>query len=128
MNRTRNDVFAWQGFPLALQRIRIGIVRGPDALPGSRYRAHERYYLMHECRQEDVEARSLFDAAFDRDAAAMLDDDAVHQGEAKAGALADRLGGKERLEDAGQRLRIDAAAGIADGEANGRYRRAVGIG
>ena len=54
----------------------------------------------------------------DGDTAAELLHHAQHLGEAEAGALADLLGGEERVEDAGTHVVGDAGAGVADGEAD----------
>ena len=48
--------------------------------------------------------------AVDRDVAVRLLDEAVHHAQAKPGALADLLGGEERLEGARQHLRRHAVA------------------
>src|SRR5439155_23260751 len=50
-------------------------------------------------REVDGEARPLVRGAVDGDVALALLDDAVHGGEAQAGALARSLGGEERLEE-----------------------------
>ena len=46
--------------------------------------------------------------AIDGDPAPVLPDDSVDNGEAQAGALADFLGGKKRLENACEVLRADS--------------------
>ena len=66
--------------------------------------------------QVDLERGALPRLAVDRHESAALLDDAVHRGEAEAGALAHALGGEERLEDVPQRLRIHAGPGVGDEE------------
>src|SRR5262245_38990949 len=61
-------------------------------------------------RQEDAEAGAFAGAGVHVHAAAVAGDDAVTDGQPQAGALADRLGGEERIEDVGQVLSGDAAA------------------
>lgn len=53
-------------------------------------------------------------AVGDLDAAAVLADDAPANGEAQAGAVADRLGGEEGIEDVVQVLLGDAGAGVGN--------------
>ena len=65
-------------------------------------------------RQVDAEGRALADLAVGEDVAARLLDDAVDGGQAEAGALADILGGEERLEDLGHDLGRHAGAGVLD--------------
>ena len=48
----------------------------------------------------------------------MLFDDGIDSGEAQPGALADRLGSKERFEDSGFGGFIHTAPGISNGEAD----------
>ncbi len=66
--------------------------------------------------QVDRERRSLARLAVDVDEAVVLLDDAVDRGQPEAGALADVLGGEERLEEVGQRLLVHAAAVVAHGQ------------
>jgi len=47
--------------------------------------------LSRRHREIDVEARAHADAALDRDAATMLGDHAMHDGESQTGAFADML-------------------------------------
>ena len=56
--------------------------------------------------------------AVNGDGATVAADDAVNDGEAEAGALADGLGGEEGIEDAVEGGAIHAAAVVADGEAD----------
>ena len=60
-----------------------------------------------------VNERALERRAFDGDVAAELLHHAVHRGQAKAAALARRLGREERLEDPLPRGLVHAAAGVA---------------
>src|SRR3954471_9487798 len=62
----------------------------------------------------DGEGGSLARRAVHLDVAAVALDDAVHDGEAEARALAHVLGGEEGVEDAGQDVRGDARAVVAD--------------
>ena len=64
------------------------------------------------------------------DEAAGLLDDAVDHRQAEAGALADLLGGEERLEDLLQHVRRDAGAGVLDLDQHvvGRRQFAIGEG
>ncbi len=62
-------------------------------------------------RKIDREGRALAGFGIDEDIAARLLDDAVHRRQAKPCALADILGGEERLEDA--RLDVGGHAGAA---------------
>src|SRR5258706_8742353 len=68
----------------------------------------------------DIDAKSgaLADLAFDFNPALVLFDNAVNGGKAEAGALADVLGGEERLEDAGDVFLRDAAAGVGFADAD----------
>ncbi len=59
-------------------------------------------------RQPDLGGRAFAHAALQGEAAAGLLGQAVHHREAEAGALADALGGEERLRRARQRLRVHA--------------------
>ena len=63
-------------------------------------------------RQVDAEDRPFARLAFHEHETAGLLDDAVHGGQAQAGALAHLLGGEERLEHLVQVLRRDADAGV----------------
>ena len=54
------------------------------------------------------------DLGVGEDVAARLLDDAVDGRQAKAGALADFLGGEERLEHLAEHVGRDAAAGVGD--------------
>ena len=65
-------------------------------------------------RQEDPERGTLVGFGVDIDETAGLLDDAVDRGEAEAGALADFLGGEERLEDLVDDVGGNAGAGVAD--------------
>ena len=65
-------------------------------------------------RQIDLERGALADLALHRDEAAGLLDDAVDGRKTKARAVADRLGGEERLENLGLVFRRDADAGVGD--------------
>jgi hypothetical protein len=62
----------------------------------------------------DLEGGAVTGLAVDHDPAAGLLDDAEHGRQAEAGALTDRLGGEERLEDPGPGRRLHADAGVAD--------------
>ena len=66
--------------------------------------------------------------AVDLDVAVRLLDEAVDHAEAEAGALADFLGGEERLDDLVEQMRRDAAAGIADGDQHVGSRRHLVVG
>src|SRR5690606_3497116 len=68
--------------------------------------------------QIDVKGRSLADVAGNPEEAAVAAHDAEDGGEAEAGALADALGGEERLEDLVEVFGGDADAGVADGQAH----------
>src|SRR6185312_7908900 len=63
-------------------------------------------------RNEDAETGAMTRPAGGYDDAAMRRDDAMHGGETEAGALADLLGGEERLEHALHGARIHAATGV----------------
>ena len=76
-------------------------------------------------RQVDAERGAAPELAVHRDAAAEVGDDAVHQRQPEPGADADLLGREERIEDALEHLRRDAAAGIADREADVARRPAA---
>src|SRR5688572_11489241 len=58
------------------------------------------------------EARALADHAFAVDRAMMLAHDAVGDGQTKARAVADRLGGEERVVNPGEVLARDTRPGI----------------
>jgi hypothetical protein len=90
--------------------------RGPDRTAGPAGRLRSSRAL----RQRDVHAHGGAGAelAFGDHVAAELAHDPVDAGEAETGALADRLGGEERLERAGQRLGAHAA--VAGSAAIGR--------
>ena len=55
-------------------------------------------------RQVDDDGGALAERALDVDMAPRLGDEAVHHAQPQARALADLLGGEERVEDARQRL------------------------
>ena len=65
-------------------------------------------------RQQDAERRALAGLAVAEHVAAGLLDDAVDHRQAEAGALADLLGGEERLEDLVLDLGRNAVAGVLD--------------
>src|SRR6185369_375671 len=69
-----------------------------------------------DARQIDVERRALTGCAGDFDRAAVAGHDAVDDGKAEPGALADLLRRKKWLEDAADCRHIHAVAGIADGK------------
>ncbi|MEJ0070988.1 MAG: hypothetical protein WDO24_22180 [Pseudomonadota bacterium] len=62
----------------------------------------------------ESEGRAHAKLAVDADMAAGLLDESEHHAETQPGALADRLGGEERLEDLGQRLGRDTDSRVAD--------------
>ena len=64
--------------------------------------------------EEHAEGGAHADFARDLDPALVLFHDAVNGGQSQAGAAADFLRGKERLEDARQHFRVHAAAGVLD--------------
>ena len=68
-----------------------------------------------DSRKIGAESSAALRLAVDEDKAAALLHDAVHRGEAQAGALG-ALGGEERLEDARLGFAVHADAGVADGE------------
>ncbi|OFW47923.1 MAG: hypothetical protein A3J29_21025 [Acidobacteria bacterium RIFCSPLOWO2_12_FULL_67_14b] len=88
---------------------------------GRRRRAGRRHGFGWRGREEDAELGALAVSALDGNRAAALLDDAVHDGQTKAGALAGRLGGEERLEDPGTRRLIHAKTVIDDSE-DGEFR------
>ena len=61
------------------------------------------------------------------DPALVLLDDAIDGGQAQAGAAVQFLGGEERLENPAQVLRRDAAAGVAEGQADVAARGRLGV-
>ena len=63
-------------------------------------------------RKFEDEPRALADDALAVDRAVVLAHDAVGDGQAEAGALADRLGREERIVDAGEVLARNAGAGV----------------
>ena len=67
-------------------------------------------------RQVQPEGRALALGAVDPDMAARLLGEAVDHRQPEAGALADRLGREERLEDLRERVRRHADAGVADAD------------
>ena len=69
-------------------------------------------------RQVDVEAGAAAGLAVALDPAVVLLDDAEDHRQPQAGALARRLGGEERVEDARQVLRGDADAGVGHAQAD----------
>src|SRR5580658_1742421 len=70
-----------------------------------------------QCRQDDVEPRPLAGRTLDLDSPAMVLDDAVHDGEAEPGALADLSRGEKRLEHPSLRRRVHPAPRVRNGEA-----------
>src|SRR5947208_3070938 len=102
---------------LACARRRF-VVDDQDALPlaarNGRLLLFGRRHRAVDARQIDGEGAALADAARDVDRAARVGDDAVDQRQAEAGALADFLGGEERLEDARDGRLVHAAAAIGD--------------
>ena len=80
-------------------------------------------------RQEDFEDRALAEAAGDLDPALVLLDDAIDRRQPEPGALANFLGGEERLEYARQMFRRDARARVAYRQTNKlpRPRFAIGL-
>ena len=80
---------------------------------GLRRRPGEPLAALLHLGQVDPEGASLARLAVDPDVAVALLHDAVGRREAESGAVADRLGGEERLEDLGLGRRIHAAAGVA---------------
>ena len=71
---------------------------------------------------------ALAEPAGDLDPALVLLDDAIDRRQPEAGALADFLGGEERLEDPRQMFRRNARAGVAHRQTNklpGRASRLV---
>src|SRR5580658_5413126 len=69
-------------------------------------------------RQINMESGAASYFALHHDVSAALLHDAVHGGEAEAGALTFLLGGEERLENSRLGLLVHAAAGVADGKQN----------
>ena len=67
-------------------------------------------------RQEDLHGRALAAPALDTHAAVRLLGEAEDLAEAEPSALADLLGGEERLESLGADLVAHAVAGVADGD------------
>src|SRR5690348_6511191 len=65
-------------------------------------------------RQDHPEAGALAGGAFDFHASGMVLDNPVGNAQSQTGAVADRLGREERIEDLGQDLRRDAAAVVGD--------------
>ena len=66
-------------------------------------------------RQAEMHRRAPADRAVDADEAVGLAGEAVELAQPQAGALADRLGGEEGFEDAGQHVRRHAAPAVAHG-------------
>ena len=77
--------------------------------------------------QVDFKHRAFAEFAGDFDPAAMLLHDAMHGGEAEAGALALLLRGEEGLEDALQLLGGNAAATVADAQADRGAGPGIGL-
>src|SRR5262249_36513094 len=71
--------------------------------------------LLAGARQVDLDGRAVTFLAVDLDVAARLLDQPVDHAEAETGALADLLGGEERLEHLVHDGGGNAAAGVADG-------------
>src|SRR5713226_9657502 len=94
--------------------------RGGRNLALTRLRSHGRYN--GKLHKERGAASGL---ALDRNLAAMLLHDPVHDGKAQAGAHADRLGGEERIEDARSNLGRDAGAVIGHFERQPLLRDAL---
>ena len=67
-------------------------------------------------QQQDRDRGSLAEFAFDLDRSAGLVREAMDLRQAEAGALADRLGREERIEDLAQDVGSDAGAGIRDAD------------
>ena len=79
-------------------------------------------------RQLDRERGALAELGLDLDRAAVALDELVHDRQAEAGALADVLGGEERIPDPRQDLGRDARAVVADLDLDAvRRRRVVSI-
>src|SRR5204863_9521908 len=68
--------------------------------------------------EKNLEGRSHHELADDLDPALVLLDDAIDGRQTETGAFANALGGEERLENVGERVRIHAATGIADLQAD----------
>ena len=103
------------------------VVDHQDGRGGAR-RSHRRRALGRDVGrgQVDVDGGTPALLGVDGDAAAGLGDDAVDGGKSQAGALARRPGGEEGLEGTGHRLRVHAAAGVADGEFRAQPRPGPG--
>ncbi len=98
-----------------------------DRLPPSR--GHRRFLDLRrhgwfvDTRQIDLERGASPHFAVHPDMATGLLHDAVHHRQAQAGALPLLLGREEGLEDLGQDLLLDPAAGVADGQHHVAARR-----
>nr|GEU28229.1 hypothetical protein [Tanacetum cinerariifolium] len=86
-----------------------------------------RVFRLARARQVQLDGRALAHLAVDLDVAARLLDQAIHHRQAEAGALAFRLGGKERFERLRQHLCRHAAARVADGNHDVLAGRDVGM-
>jgi hypothetical protein len=78
-------------------------------------------------RQEEPHARPLAGPGADLHMPARLLDEAVDLAQAEAGALADLLGGEERLEHALHRLLVHADAGVGHGDGHVVARLGIGV-
>src|SRR5262249_61662058 len=90
-----------------------GAVGTPERLARS---AALRLLVRPQQREGDGKSRSLFQFAFHCDRATVFLDDASRDDEAESGAM--RLGGKERLEETRQVLRLDAGPVVLNPDAN----------
>ncbi len=77
-----------------------------------------RQQVWRHARQIEREGAALPHLALDGHLAAGLPGEAEHLRQAETGALADLLGGEERLEDAARSCGGNADAGVADGDAD----------
>src|SRR5579863_9570594 len=93
-----------------------------DALRLRRRLHRRRSFIAARERQENREFAAFAALAAAIDAAAMAGHDAVDDGKAKAGALADILGCEEGLEDTAEIRGVDPAARIGDREAHAKWR------
>src|SRR5271163_2187964 len=69
-------------------------------------------------REIEYEGSAIPRLAIGGDGATEAGDDSMDDGKTQASALPDRLGGKERIEDAVERGAIHTAAIVADGQTN----------
>src|SRR5687767_3816443 len=91
---------------------------GPTATRGFQTFTASLLHCFTSQRQRHDELRPAPHFGIDSNAAAVVAHDAVADAQAKAGALPDRLGGEERVEDFRAYVRRDAAAGVGDFDAN----------